>query len=35
MTFCFHPRADAEFDEAVRYYEDCQAGLWLVCAEEV
>ena len=35
MTFCFHPRADAEFDEAVRYYEDCQAGLGLEFAEEV
>jgi plasmid stabilization system protein ParE len=35
MTFCFHPRADAEFDEAARYYEDCQAGLGLEFAEEV
>ena len=35
MTFSFHPRADAEFDEAVRYYEDCQSGLGLEFAEEV
>ena len=35
MIFCFHPRADAEFDEAVRYYEDFQAGLGLEFAEEV
>lgn len=35
MTFCFHPRAVAEFDEAVRYYEECQSGLGLEFAEEV
>jgi hypothetical protein len=35
VTFSFHPRADAEFDEAVRYYEDCQSGLGLEFAEEV
>jgi hypothetical protein len=35
VTFSFHPRADAEFNEAVRYYEDCQAGLGLEFAEEV
>ena len=35
MRFCFHPRADAEFDEAVRYYEACQPGLGLEFAEEV
>jgi len=35
MRFYFHPRADAEFDEAVRSYEVCQPGLGLEFAEEV
>ena len=35
MRFYFHPRANAEFDEAVRYYEDCQPDLGLDFAEEV
>jgi plasmid stabilization system protein ParE len=35
MRFSFHPRAEAEFDEAVRYYEECQPGLGLEFAEEV
>ena len=35
MKFRFHPRAEAEFDEAVRTYEDCQPGLGLEFAEEV
>jgi hypothetical protein len=35
MRFYFDPRAEAEFDEAVRYYEDCQTGLGLQFAEEV
>lgn len=35
MRFYFHPRADREFDEAVRYYEDCQPGLGLDFAKEV
>jgi len=35
MRFLFHPRAEAEFDEAVRYYEDYQPGLGLEFAEEV
>lgn len=35
MKFKFHPEAELEFDEAVRYYEECQAGLGLEFAEEV
>jgi len=35
MNFRFHPRADAELSEAVRYYEERQSGLGLVFAEEV
>jgi len=35
VRFHFHPRADREFDEAVRYYEDCQPGLGLEFAKEV
>ena len=35
MKFFFHLQADEEFDEAVRYYEDCQPGLGLEFAEEV
>ncbi len=35
MNFRFHPEADKEFDESVRYYEDCRAGLGLEFAEEI
>jgi plasmid stabilization system protein ParE len=35
MKFYFHPEADAELDEAVRYYEDCEPGLGRAFAEEV
>ncbi len=35
MRFCFHPLAEKEFDQAVQYYEDCQAGLGIGFAEEV
>jgi plasmid stabilization system protein ParE len=35
MRFHFHPDADAEFDRAVEYYEQCQPGLGLEFAEEV
>lgn len=35
MRYSFHPRADDEFEGAVRYYEGCQPGLGLEFAEEV
>ena len=35
MKFYFHPDADAELGEAIRYYEECQIGLGLDMAEEV
>ena len=35
MKFYFHPDADAEFDKAVEYYEECRPGLGLAFAEEV
>ena len=35
MKFYFHPLADKEFDESVKYYEDCQSGLGMDFAEEV
>lgn len=35
MRFSFHPDADAEFNSAVAYYEQCQPGLGLEFAEEV
>lgn len=27
MTFSFHPEAEAEFNEAIEYYESCEQGL--------
>jgi toxin ParE1/3/4 len=27
MTFSFHPEAEAEFKEAIDYYEECEQGL--------
>ena len=27
MNFSFHPDADAEFFQAIEYYEECEAGL--------
>ena len=35
MKFHFHPSADTEFDEVIRYYEECEPGLGLELAEEV
>ena len=35
MTFTFHPAARTELNEAVDYYEDCQAGLGCEFLEEV
>ena len=35
VRFHFHPRAEVEFEEAVRYYEGCQPSLGLEFAEEV
>lgn len=35
MTYSFHPEASAEFERAVAYYEERQAGLGLDLALEV
>jgi hypothetical protein len=35
MRFYFHEEAEAEFDKAVAYYEECQRGLGLDFAREV
>ena len=35
MRFFFHPEADKEFQESIRYYEDCRSGLGLEFAEEI
>ena len=35
MKFYFHEDAEAEFDKAVDFYEDCQRGLGLEFAQEV
>jgi hypothetical protein len=32
MRFYFHPLADTEFEEAIRYYEQCEPGLGLELA---
>ena len=34
MTFDFHPEAEAEFEEAVAFYEDHAVGLGLDFAAE-
>lgn len=35
MRIQFHRLAEAEFDEAVSYYEQCQQGLGITFAEEI
>ena len=35
MTFDFHPEAEAEFEEAVAFYEDHAVGLGFDFAAEV
>jgi len=35
MRFYFHEYAEAEFDRAVKYYEDCRHGLGIEFAQEV
>jgi hypothetical protein len=35
VKFTFHPDADAEFDQAVAYYEARQSDLGLELADEV
>ena len=35
MRFYFHPDAEEEFDDAAKYYEECQEGLRVESAEEV
>ena len=35
MRFSFHPDAEAEFDQAIAYYETRQSGLGLDLADEV
>lgn len=35
MNYSFHPDAEAEFNEAIEYYENCEEGLGLDFACEV
>jgi len=35
MTYSFHPEAELELNQAIDYYEECQAGLGLEFADEV
>ena len=35
MKYSFHPEAEAEFVQAIDYYEDCEAGLGYDFAVEV
>ena len=35
MTFSFHPGAQREVDDAIRYYERCRPGLGYEFADEV
>jgi hypothetical protein len=35
MKFAFHPEAEAEFLEAIAYYEECASGLGLDFSAEL
>jgi hypothetical protein len=35
MRYLFHPEAEAELNDAVDYYDECQEGLGLEFAKEV
>jgi len=35
MKYSFHPSAKVEFNEAIDYYDDCQAGLGKEFAKEI
>jgi len=35
MNYAFHPEAEAEFLEAIVYYEDCSTGLGLDFSAEI
>lgn len=35
MTFSFHPEAEAELNEAIDYYEECEPGLGYDFSTEV
>ena len=35
MKYSFHPEAEAEFVQAIEYYEECEAGLGYDFAVEV
>ena len=35
MIYSFHPEAELELNQAIDYYEECQAGLGLEFADEV
>lgn len=35
MKYLFHPEAEAEFVQAIEYYEECEAGLGYDFAVEV
>lgn len=35
MNYAFHPEAEAEFVQAIDYYEECEAGLGYDFAGEV
>jgi len=35
MAYSFHPDAELELNQAIDYYEECQAGLGLEFADEI